>query len=70
MRIILIGIALTCMLVFASQESQVEKDVKSGKLSLFCEMNDGFRKIDKSDIVSFDDKWIFKNGSASNCEMK
>lgn len=70
MRIILIGIVLTCMLVFASQESQIEKDVKSGKLSLFCEMHDGYRKINGDDVVAFDGKWIFKNGSASNCEVK
>lgn len=66
--LLLTGLALFAYV--AAQDNQIEKDVKSGKLSLFCEMNDGYRKINGDDVVAFDDKWIFKNGSASNCEVK
>lgn len=46
-------------------------DVQSGEVQLECEFSDGWRDVPKDKVVGLDDisgRWIFTNGSASNCK--
>lgn len=47
------------------------RDLINSDKQLYCELNAGYQKIDKSKIAGLvEDTWIFKNGSAKNCEVR
>lgn len=69
--LIAVLIVLLCSIILILNTDEVVHQVVSGDKSLYCEMKDGYRKIDPSLIVDFEDgHWIFKNGSAKNCEVR
>ena len=69
--IIGVGVIIVLLGAFASLSGDLVDDIRSGDKSLYCEMNDGYRKIDGKLVVDFQDgNWLFKNGSARNCEVK
>ena len=46
------------------------RKVQSGEVELVCAMKDGGRVIDPKLVVDFvDGVWVFKAGSAKNCEV-
>jgi len=67
--------ALSLIIAFIfilNRPSKTVSEVKSGKLTLYCEMHDGWRAIDKDKIITQDNQgyWIFTNGAARNCTTK
>lgn len=62
-------VALT-VLTFNSFASNIEKDVKSGKVDLHCFIGNTEKKIDPELIeYELDGYWKFTNGGASNCRI-
>ena len=55
-----------------SMKPQIVQDVQNETKTLECEFTDGWRVVPADKVVDLDDmtnRWIFSNGSASNCEV-
>lgn len=73
LAVLVIGLGVIAVLwgAFASISGDIVDDIRRDNKSLHCEMSDGYRKIDGDLVVDFQDgNWLFKNGSARNCEVK
>ena len=56
---------------FQAMSSGLEQDVKSGDKDLHCFIEGIEKKIDPALIeYELDGYWKFKNGGASNCQLK
>ncbi|WP_300733799.1 hypothetical protein [Pseudomonas sp.] len=65
------GIALLLIGAFININGDIVDEIRRGDKSLWCEMSDGYRKIDGSLITDFDEGvFYFVNGQATNCEVK
>lgn len=65
MIVVIIGLS-----VFS--EPKIVTELQSGEKSLECLFTDGWKDVPKEKIVGFDDvngRWLFTNGSATNCEI-
>lgn len=68
--------ALTALIIIAAlvtlnaYAGNVEKDVKSGELDLYCFI-DGIEKKINPELIEYelDGYWKFTNGGASNCRV-
>ena len=73
LAVLAIGLGVIAILwgAFASISGDLVDDIRRGDKSLYCEMSDGNRKIDGKLVVDFQEgSWLFKNGSARNCEVR
>ena len=69
--LIVLSLLLVVATILASQEPQIIKDLKSGKKTLECQFQDGWREVPANKIVGINDdgSWAFTNGYAHNCEI-
>lgn len=69
--LVLAGMAISfCFAAINYAASGSLRSVQSGEVELVCAMKDGGRVIDPKLVVDFvDGIWVFKAGSAKNCEV-
>jgi len=66
-------IVLALIVVYCKKFNIVNELKNDNNLELFCLFKNGYRKIPKNKILTFDDSnnvWIFTNGYARSCRIE
>lgn len=67
--------AIVALNYFNSDLNENLELVKSGKISLYCQIGKDYKLIDKDKIISYSEVegklyWFFTNGEACNCYLE
>jgi len=66
-------IVMVLLLVYYKKFNNVDELKSNDNLELVCLFKNGYRKVPKNKIITFDDSnnvWIFTNGYARSCRIE